>query len=105
MHASLCDHCGPLLRAATILDDEPTPHEEILLSELKRPSRPDPIPRRLLSLSPSWQFMRWLVPAVTLVVIVAVLVTRPRLSTTPLSGPKFAEFAVRTYKQHAQGSL
>ena len=35
MHAALCDHCGPLLRAATSVDDEPTPEEETLLAELK----------------------------------------------------------------------
>ena len=40
MHAALCDHCGPLLRAATSVDDDPTPEEEILLAELKAPSRP-----------------------------------------------------------------
>ena len=28
MHAALCDHCGPLLRAATSVDAEPTSHEE-----------------------------------------------------------------------------
>ncbi len=38
-------------------------------------------------------------------VIVGVLATRPRSSPTPLSGPKLAEFAVSTYKQHARGSL
>jgi hypothetical protein len=27
-HAALCDHCGPLLRAATSVDDDPTPQEE-----------------------------------------------------------------------------
>ena len=31
MHAALCDHCGPLLRAATS-DPDPTPQEENLLS-------------------------------------------------------------------------
>ena len=38
-------------------------------------------------------------------VIVGVLGTRPPSSPTPLSGPKFAEFAVSTHRQHAQGSL
>ncbi len=105
MHAALCDHCGPLLRAAASLEDEPTPQEEKLLSQLKRPSQPDPISRRVLSFSAPWQFMRWLVPAAALMVIVGVVGTRPRLSTTPLSGPKYAEVALRTYKQQVQGSL
>ena len=38
-------------------------------------------------------------------VIVGVLGTRPPSSPTPLSGPKFAEFAVSTHRQHAQGNL
>lgn len=105
-HASLCDHCGPLLRAATSVDDDPTPQEEKLLSQLKAPSRPDrtalPAP---LAPSTSWWFMRWLVPAVALLVMVGVLVKRLPSPSTPLTGPKFAEFAVRTHRQHAQGSL
>ena len=106
MHAALCDHCGPLLRAATYVDDDPTPQEEKLLAELKAPSRPDFIPQRVLPPPPSpRQFMRWLVPALALIVIVGVLVTRPPSSPTPLSGPKFAEFAVSTHRQHAQGGL
>jgi anti-sigma factor RsiW len=113
MHAALCDHCGPLLHAATSVDDDPTPEEENLLAQLKAPSRPvvkarrepippDPGPR------PVWRrFLQWkmFVPAVALMVIVAVLATRPPSSPTPLSGPKFAEFAVNTHRQHAQGSL
>src|SRR5258708_4729705 len=106
MHAALCDHCGPLLRAATSVDDDPTPDEEKLLAELKAPSRPDFIPRRVLPPPPSpRRFMRWLVPALALMVIVGVLVTRPPSSPTPLSGPKFAAFAVSTQRQHVQGSL
>jgi anti-sigma factor RsiW len=106
MHAALCDHCGPLLRAATSVDDDPTPLEEKLLAELKVPSPPDFIPRRVLPPPPPpRQFMRWLVPALALIVIVGVLVTRPPSSPTPLSGQKFAEFAVSTHRQHAQGGL
>lgn len=106
MHAALCDHCGPLLRAATSVDDDPTPQEEKLLAELKAPSRPDFIPRRVLPPPPpAGQFMRWLVPALALIVIVGVLVTRPPSSPAPLSGQKFAEFAVSTHRQHAQGGL
>ena len=115
MHAALCDQCGPRLRAATSVDDDPTPEEERLLAELKAPSRPDFIPQPVLPPPPSpqplspWQFMsqfmRLLVPALALIVIVGVLVTRRLSSPTPLSGPKFAEFAASTHRQYAQGGL
>ena len=105
MHAALCDHCGPLLRAATSVDDDPTPEEEKLLAEMKAPSRPDLPPEPVPPPPSPGQFMRWLVPALALTVIVGVLVTRRPSSPTPLSGPKFAEFAVSTHRQHAQGGL
>jgi anti-sigma factor RsiW len=108
MHAALCDHCGPLLRAATSVNDDPTPQEEELLAQLKAPSRPDPIPSPVPAPpppSPTWRFTRWFVPALALLVIVGVLGMRPPSSPTPLSGPRFAEFAVSTHRQHAQGSL
>jgi anti-sigma factor RsiW len=108
MHAALCAHCGPLLRAATSVDDDPTPQEEKLLAQLKAPSRPAPIPQPAPpppSPSPSWRFMRWLVPVAALAVIVGVLATRPPTSSTPLSGPEYAQFAVNTHRQHAQGRL
>ena len=106
MHAALCDHCGPLLRAATSVDDDPTPQEEKLLAQLKAPSRPGLIASRVSPPPvPSWRFIRWLVPAVALLVIVGVLGMRPASSPTTLSGPKFAEFAVNTHRQHARGSL
>ena len=111
MHAALCDHCGPLLRAATSVDDDPTPQEEKLLAELKAPSRPvlkaKPIPRDPWAL-PVWRrFLQWkiLAPALALVVIVGVLSIRPPSSPAPMSGSAFADFAVRTHRQHAQGSL
>ncbi|HME32565.1 MAG TPA: hypothetical protein VKG65_07430, partial [Terriglobales bacterium] len=104
-HAALCDHCGPLLRAATSVDDDPTPEEEKLLAELKAPSRPDSVPPPEPPARQRWQFMGWLVPAAALMAMVAVLVTMPLSSPTALSGPKFAEFAVSTHRQHAQGRL
>jgi anti-sigma factor RsiW len=112
-HAALCDHCGPLLRAATSVDDNPTPQEEELLAELKAPSRAGVKAKResipSCSLPPSvWrQFLQWkmLVPAAALMVLVGVLGTRPLTSRRPLSGAKFAAFAVSTHRQHAQGSL
>jgi anti-sigma factor RsiW len=105
MHAALCDHCGPLLRAATSVDDDPTPQEERLLAQLRAPSRPDIRPEPSRSSPSVWQFTRWLVPATALMVIVGVMVTRPSPSPKPFSDPEFAEFAVRTHRQYAQGSL
>jgi anti-sigma factor RsiW len=114
MHAALCDHCGPLLRAATSVDDEPTPQEEKLLAQLKAPSRPvvkvkrEPIPPDP-SPPPVWQrFLRWkiLAPAATgLILIVGVLSTLPVSSPAQLSGPEYANFAVRTHRQYTQGTL
>jgi hypothetical protein len=105
MHAALCDHCGPLLRAATSVDDDPTPQEEKLLAELKAPSLPDFIPRRVPPPPPGWQFMKWLVPALAPILVVGVLVTIRLASPAPLSGAEYAEFAASTHRQHAQGNL
>jgi len=105
-HAALCDHCGPLLRAATSVDDDPTPQEEKLLAELKAPSRPDFIPQPVLPPPASpWRFIKWLVPALALTMIALVVRMRLPSSPTPLSGSKFAEFAASTHRQHAQGNL
>jgi anti-sigma factor RsiW len=106
MHAALCDHCGPLLRAATPVDDDATPEEEKLLAELKAPTRPAFIPQRVPPAPSSRRFIRWLVPALALIVIAFVVAsTRPPSSTKSLSGQQFAEFAVTAHKQHDQGSL
>jgi anti-sigma factor RsiW len=90
------------------VDDDPTPEEEKLLAELKAPMRPDSIPQlplRAPSAPPHRQFIRWLVPALALMAIVGVLVMRPTSQATPLSGERFADFAVSAHRQHAQGSL
>jgi anti-sigma factor RsiW len=107
MHAALCDYCGPRLRAATSVYDEPTPQEERLLAVLKEPTRPDPIPAPVPPLPRRWRFAGWLVPvaALALAVIVGVLGARPPATRAALSGPEFAEFAVNTHRQFAQGSL
>jgi anti-sigma factor RsiW len=105
MHAALCDYCGPLLRAATNVDDDPTPEEEKLLAELKAPSRPDFTPEPVPPPPSPRPFMRWLVQAVALILIVAALVMWSPSSPKPLSGAKFAELAVSTHRQHAQGNL
>jgi anti-sigma factor RsiW len=112
-HAALCDHCGPLLRAATSVDDEPTPQEEKLLAELRNPSRPAvTAEQELVSSDPlppsAWrQLLQWKVfaPALALVIMVAAFATRPPSTPRPLAGLQFAEFAVRTHRQHAQGDL
>jgi len=110
MHAALCDHCGPLLRAAASVDNDPAPREERLLAELKSPSRPviqgqpQPVPNP----SPRWRrLLRWnvFVPATALILIVGVLSTMPRSLPTPVSGSEYAKFAVNIHKQHAKGSL
>ena len=105
MHAAQCDHCGPLLRAATSVDDEPTAQEERLLAALKTPLRPHSIVVPAASTSPRRRFIGWLVPAAALAMIVAVLGTRTPSSRATLSGPEFAEFAVNTQRQFAQGRL
>jgi len=113
MHAALCDHCGPLLRAATSMDDDATPQEEKLLAELKAPSWPvdkakrESIPSEPLPPSVWRQFLQWkmFIPAGALILMVAVLCTLPRSSPMPLSGQEYATFAVSTHRQHAQGTL
>src|SRR5947199_81572 len=52
MHAALCDHCGPLLRAATSAGDDATPQEEKLLAQLRAPSRPHLTPAPALHSMP-----------------------------------------------------
>ncbi len=105
MHAALCDHCGPLLRAATLVDDDPTPQEQKLLAELKPPSRPDFTLQRVPPPASPPGFMGWLVPAMALILVVGALVTIRLSSPAPVSGAKYAEFAVKTHRQHAQGNL
>jgi anti-sigma factor RsiW len=112
-HAALCDRCGPLLRAATVMPLEPTPEEERLLAKLTTPSRPVPETKPALIRShfshiSVWRrLLQWemLVPALALLVIVTVLGTRQLSMQGPVSGAQFAEFAVNTHRQHAQGNL
>jgi len=49
--------------------------------------------------------MRWLVPAVAVTLLVGALVTIRRSPPAPLSGAKYAEFAVKTHRQYGQGNL
>ena len=104
MHAALCDHCGPLLRATARLNTDPTPQEEKLLAKLKTPSRPGSGVLVLPSL-PSL-FTRWLVPVAALIVIVGMMLRIiPSQLSAPLDGPQFAELAVGTEQQYALGKL
>lgn len=105
LHAALCDHCGPLLRAAASVDDDPTPQEQQLLAQLKAPSQPDFTPSPVGASPPSWRIMKSLVPALAFLLIVGILLTRPRSFPTQLSGAQLAEFAANSYKQHARGTL
>ena len=113
MHAARCDYCGPLLRAAMHVDDDATPEEEELLTKLKPPLRP-------ISTQPSTSWfmmwlvsamrrlvsaMRWLIPAMAPILVVGALVTIRLSSPASLSGAKYAEFAVKTDQQYAQGNL
>lgn len=112
MHAALCDHCGPLLRAATSVVDDPTSEEEKMLAQLAAPSRPvaqarrEPPPQ---AGTPSvWRrFLSWnvLVPVAGLILLFAILIGLPRSSSKPLSGANYAEFAVTTHRQHVEGKL
>jgi anti-sigma factor RsiW len=111
-HAALCDHCGPRLRAATSVELDPTPQEERMLGELVVPSRPvgharrEPLPEA--ARSPIWRrFLSWnvFVPAAALILLFGLLMAIPRSTSRPLSGPEYAEFAVTTHRQHAEGRL
>lgn len=112
LHAAQCPHCGPLLRASLSVNDDPTPQEEELLAKLKMPARPSapaaqqPIQPRRHASSSGWRFLGWkmLATAAALVVTVGALYMR-LASSMPLSGANFAEIAVTTHRQHAQGSL
>jgi anti-sigma factor RsiW len=115
MHAALCDHCGPLLRAAaslTTAGDDATPQEEKLLAELKAPARPEVIPVPEVEARRGWG-VRWLVPALAALAIAGGLAVRPRASSsltptaglTLMSSAEFGELAVRSHRAHAEGSL
>jgi len=94
-HAALCDHCGPLLRSGVRMDDR---RQEI-------PSRVGLVPRRSPKSRLRWVFPRWLVPVAALALIVGVLGWMRWSSAARFSGTKFAEFAVNTHRQHAQGQF
>jgi hypothetical protein len=92
-HAACCAHCGPMLRDGMSADAR----RDETVREGKRDSRPV-LPSR-------WGSTRWLIPVMALMVMVGVFIAMPWSSRTPLSGRKFAEFAVASHRQHAQGKL
>jgi anti-sigma factor RsiW len=111
-HASRCAQCGPRLRAAASVNDDPTPQEEEFLAQLNAPSRPrlQPTSKAIPAdkASSVWRpIMQWkvLIPAAVLLVLVGMLSTSRSPSPRPISGPELAEFAVSTHKQHVQGRL
>ena len=64
MHAALCDHCGPLLRGATSVNDETLARQEETADESKCCRRGlIPFLHQRGLRRDVWQFMRWLVPA------------------------------------------
>jgi hypothetical protein len=111
LHATLCDHCGPRLRAAALVNDS-TPEKRLSAHQKGRSKPTVEVERERIPTEPAppsvWrQILQWkvAVPAVALMVMVALFGTRPPSSRTPLSGAQFAEFAVSTHRQHAQGNL
>jgi anti-sigma factor RsiW len=49
--------------------------------------------------------IRWLIPAVALLIVIGLLTKIPSTSSTVLPASKFAEFAVNTHRQYTQGRL
>jgi len=106
-HASQCGHCGPLLRAALSVDEEPTPEEERFLARRRQPSRPESVlvPVKKIRRGLQWQFARWAVPVAAMAMIVGVFRGRADLSPRVLSGSEFATLAADTYRQQTDGTL
>ena len=112
LHAATCDRCGPLLRATLSVDDDATPQEEMMLRQVRPPARPPvQISSPPLSSKPliSTARRRWswkmFIPAAALLVIAGIFITKAPSLRAPLSGSDFAEFAVKTHRQYARGSL
>ena len=101
-HAALCDHCGPLLRAATSVSHTASPAQKLLAASKKR-LQPD------LKLSfwpkPFWPVITLLGSALAIILILGVLSSKRSLPPTMLSAAKFTELAVNTHTQYAQGRL
>jgi anti-sigma factor RsiW len=103
-HAALCDHCGPLLRAATRMEHYPTPSEQKMVAGLtvrQQNSAPAASSRRL----PIWFSTKWFAAAMALILLAGVWAGRSSQSSRRLTGNQIAEFAVATHRRHAQGIL
>jgi len=99
-HAAHCDHCGPLLRRSLSVDGS----RENELPETIPASPAWSVHFRVPGSQRPWALAKWLAPVAALALIVGVLSTRPG-SSRSYSGTRFAELAVNTHKQHAQGKL
>src|SRR5262249_16657710 len=96
-HAALCDHCGPLLRAAASVNYEVSLAKE---GPVRRERQTDVVePEWFLGFR--WLVMRWLVPA-ALLVIAGMLGAIRMASRAPLSGTNFAEIAVHKHRERAR---
>jgi hypothetical protein len=104
MHAALCEHCGPSLRAAAQRACERGSQEEELRAELKPSSRPYCNQPRSWR-QPLWQSLTWRAPIAVALVIVGLLSIRQTSRRTSISGAQFAQLAVHTHRQYVQGNL
>jgi hypothetical protein len=103
-HAALCDHCGPMLRAATRMEHYPTPGEQKLVAGLTVQAPTSSQSSGSWHL-PVWFSTKWLAAAMALIVVAGMLATRSSWSARRLSGQELAEFAVATHRQYAQAGL
>jgi len=102
VHAGLCAYCGPRLRAAAALNDDPTAEEEEILEQLRAPFRPvvQPVPEPVFSKLMWSSFLHWRIyaPALAVVILaIGMIITSPA-PASQLSGPSFAEYAVTTHR-------
>lgn len=93
-HASLCDQCGPLLRAATSLNREQARDEKVETAPSARDAR--------LTSSSAWHWRHWALSAALLLVVIAALSLFRSLPRPRLSGQELAEVAVSTQQQFSE---
>jgi hypothetical protein len=103
-HAATCDQCGPLLCAATRLEDDISLSEERLLAQFKGPLRPKPQTRNG-SGRMAWLFARWAAPVFALMLIATLWWSTRSSPMTTLSASEFSELAVTTHQQYLKGAL
>lgn len=94
LHAAACDHCGPLLRAATREAGQAKAGEAAAAT----PNSELVVPQRR-----SWHILRWAIPLGSVTMVLAVLLAIPLSSI--ISGTKYAEFAARAHGRHVRGNL